>query len=63
MSPPFAFKMVREIDSEKWLPGGAAGEENHHRRPTLIEGRMFIIIWKSYIWTGKDIPKKEAAFE
>jgi hypothetical protein len=62
MGPPFAFKMVREFGSEKWLPGGAAGKENRHKRPTLIEGRMFIIIWKSYIWTGKDILKNEVAF-
>jgi len=49
MGPPFTVKMVREMVSEKWLPGGAIGEENRQKRPTLIEGRAFMNIWKSYI--------------
>jgi hypothetical protein len=31
---------------EKWLPWGAAGEENRHKRPTFLEGRMFMAFRK-----------------
>jgi hypothetical protein len=50
--------MVREICSERWLAGGAAGEENRHKCPTLIERRMFMNIWKSYIWMWVDIMER-----
>jgi hypothetical protein len=63
MGPPFGFKLVMELGSENRLPGWCSGRgKNRHKRPTLVEGRMFMDIWKSYIWMLGDIPENEATF-
>jgi hypothetical protein len=50
--------LVREGGSEIGLPRGATRDENRPKRPTLEQGGMFMIIWKSYIWMLGDIPEK-----